>query len=1454
MTFPLISFVTPTPADSVQTTNTSVLINVSVTEANLSEFKYGWDNTNYTFYNSSLVLMYNFDNLSAIGENDTLIVDVSGGNNNGSVTGSAVYTPSGKYNGAYGFDGNGAFITPTSATILNAGSATVEAWIYLKKYAATSQTPIIVDRTASQSDFQFIVLPDDNSPHKLVFSIWNSSDGASGQSTQDISLNTWTHVAGVYNGTNVIAYINGMQDGSTGALTGNVNSASNTLRIGGDAFNNYFKGTIDEFRIWNRWLTADEINHSYWSNLNKYDSDDWVFYTNQSTPTNSTYTYSAYANDSSGNANRTERLITIGTDTIYPIFSSYWDNNGSLSGNGTALFNVTLANTNGTVWLSINGTNYTAQNITTNMYNVSLFMLNGTYSYNWSAYGNGTGRNFNISETRSYTVNTSESTGDSTQPYFTSIPANTTIKYNNQSISADFDATDETAFGSFYLGNWTDIFSINPSTGVLSNTTVLPVGQYIINVSINDTAGNQNQTWFNATVIQADNPVYFSLTPSGSITYPTQSGAECSVTAGTASLKRDGSVVSNPENATLGAASYTYNCSTSGNQNYTENSTTFGLTVSQNATPLSITGTTPIIYPTLSDFAGSGCPAELSCTLNISNAIYGAGTHTFNYSTTGNANYSANSTTKDLVVSQNTTWWLSLTLSPSASVTYPAETTATGANCPAELTCNLYRNTTGSVSNPETATLGTGTYNYTYNTTGNTNYSAKDNSTVLIVLTNTSSCDMLFNETSPVIYPQAFTAYTNCSSSFQIYRNGTAISNNSVQDLAAGHYNFTVIRNDTGNYTNYRDEQTFIINKATTALSLASSAGWNINYPTATTITGSSCPTASNCTLYRDGADVAAENGTSITIGAGSYGYVYNTSGNENYTADSESNTLAISQANITTNLYINNNPNQNASITYGTQSNATCYASAGTANLFRNESAISNPDISTYGVNSYAYRCNATGNQNYTNNNTGLTYSLTINQASQPLNLSINKTSWTITYNETTNVSGTGCLSNCTLYQNGTDITNPDIALYGAGTYNFTYNSSGNQNYTENSTSNILIVSQAANALTLASSAGWSYVYGTETTLSCTTTSQTPNIYQNSTSITNPFTATYGAGTYNISCNISSSQNYTANESSQTLVASQATGLVYTYLNNNRANATITNSTSIWLNASLAVGTGNLKLYNNGTLINSGAANISNLTSFSTTGLYNITGIYEGNQNYTSDDETWWVNSTETPDTAPPQLTITSPANTTYNTASRNFNVSANEALNTCVLSLNSFATNYTMVLNSTSTGAGYTNSSMNDGAWTAVFACNDTAGNWNSTEQVAFTVDTTPPTITIVSPTNTTYSNSTITINITNDTTANTVWWHNGTDNQTYTGVVTQVFADGVKTITAYANDSVGNLNHTNVTFTVDTIPPNITINSPTNQTYTNSTITINLTAKQTTTQSGGTTEQTTRHTRAL
>ncbi|MDD5192599.1 MAG: hypothetical protein PHH54_02395 [Candidatus Nanoarchaeia archaeon] len=105
--------------------------------------------------------------------------------------------------------------------------------------------------------------------------------------------------------------------------------------------------------------------------------------------------------------------------------------------------------------------------------------------------------------------------------------------------------------------------------------------------------------------------------------------------------------------------------------------------------------------------------------------------------------------------------------------------------------------------------------------------------------------------------------------------------------------------------------------------------------------------------------------------------------------------------------------------------------------------------------------------------------------------------------------------------------------------------------------------------------------------------------------------------------------------------------------------------------------------------------------------------------------------------DTDVPVVTILAPANNSnFNTSSLIFNASGSEALSWCGLSI-SGAANQTMTLNSSLTGANYTNSSIADGSYTFIVSCNDTAGNTGSASEINILVDTLFPQINFTSPT---------------------------------------------------------------------------------------------------------------------
>ncbi len=199
-----------------------------------------------------------------------------------------------------------------------------------------------------------------------------------------------------------------------------------------------------------------------------------------------------------------------------------------------------------------------------------------------------------------------------------------------------------------------------------------------------------------------------------------------------------------------------------------------------------------------------------------------------------------------------------------------------------------------------------------------------------------------------------------------------------------------------------------------------------------------------------------------------------------------------------------------------------------------------------------------------------------------------------------------------------------------------------------------------------------------------------------------------------------------------------------------------------------------------------------------------------QGHESY--DDTIFYI------DTQAPNVTIILPENTTYSSSSVKLNYTVSDAnLVACWYSLDN-GPNISLP-----NCANTTLTNLADGTHRVIVYANDSAGNVGYAEQY-FTVDTQAPVITIVSPENITYLQSDIDVNYTvNDNFAIDMCWYVldageivyllSCQNITLTNLV-----DGAHTLTIYANDTAGNVNSSSVTFTIDTLGPEITFVPPT------------------------------------
>ena len=133
--------------------------------SDLGEVVYNWNGTNYTYYNNSLVLMYNFDNVSALGESDSIVVDASKHGNNGNVNNGKVNTTDCAYGNCFAFDGDNDRISTSADESLEMGTGDISITAYGggriqddKKAAAGT----IYKQTASQGDGAGDLIIDNN--------------------------------------------------------------------------------------------------------------------------------------------------------------------------------------------------------------------------------------------------------------------------------------------------------------------------------------------------------------------------------------------------------------------------------------------------------------------------------------------------------------------------------------------------------------------------------------------------------------------------------------------------------------------------------------------------------------------------------------------------------------------------------------------------------------------------------------------------------------------------------------------------------------------------------------------------------------------------------------------------------------------------------------------------------------------------------------------------------------------------------------------------------------------------------------------------------------------------------------------------------------------------------------------------------------------------------------------
>lgn len=347
---PDVQFYTPANA-SYFAQNTSVWFNATLNLTNtLKNVTWNWNGTNTTLYNASLVLHYDFDNVSALGDNATLVVDASLAGNNGTWGGNgSCYTTNSKYGNASCFNNTNYINTPVTMASLNTSTGFTFSGCYI--HSIDTLNELVMGGFYNQNPSIFTMY---GGAVKMIISGISCEDsGLHGY--PPFPVGKWYCFVYSYNGTHMYGWIDGIR------MTGASCSPSGyayaimagydppTVQISSQerpGWGSGFNGSLDAIEIRNRSVTEAEAMQITRTNLAKVAPNNWTFtaYENLSQASHD-YQFQLWAsNATQTNTTLYQYVTTSATPTPTPT---------PTPNPPTALVQVW----NGSLWVPMNATN-----------------------------------------------------------------------------------------------------------------------------------------------------------------------------------------------------------------------------------------------------------------------------------------------------------------------------------------------------------------------------------------------------------------------------------------------------------------------------------------------------------------------------------------------------------------------------------------------------------------------------------------------------------------------------------------------------------------------------------------------------------------------------------------------------------------------------------------------------------------------------------------------------------------------------------------------------------------------------------------------------------------------------------------------------------------------------------------------------------------------------------------
>jgi hypothetical protein len=190
--------------------------------------------------------------------------DIQSGDN-GTLQGSVTFA-TGMVGPAFSLNGTNAFVqVPNNSAFDPTSAGSQDAWVYFNRLPSNAEhTMQIIGVGSTGRDFDLQADTD----NKFRFYIAGGNCcGLFATSTTTIKTGVWYHVAGTWDSTGIRIYVNGVLEGTNSTAGVTRVPSGEPLDIGNQPFfgPRLFNGLIDEVEVFNRSLTASEVQSIYFA-------------------------------------------------------------------------------------------------------------------------------------------------------------------------------------------------------------------------------------------------------------------------------------------------------------------------------------------------------------------------------------------------------------------------------------------------------------------------------------------------------------------------------------------------------------------------------------------------------------------------------------------------------------------------------------------------------------------------------------------------------------------------------------------------------------------------------------------------------------------------------------------------------------------------------------------------------------------------------------------------------------------------------------------------------------------------------------------------------------------------------------------------------------------------------------------------------------------------------------